>query len=306
MKISNAFPELELQDNVGNVYPLVMPTRGVSEWSGLGLPPIKHWTTRAPYQVGQSHWGYAIQPRVINLVLHSKGCDRAGMYEKTRANAAMLNPMNGPHVLRLITPDLRKYELHNVWVTGGYELSTQDQRTPRRQSSALQLTAYDPIWKWTNSSLDAGETRDAYGRTCVAMGALASEAELTLGFTGPFLLGTTVYTATFTATNDGSWLVKPVITVTGPLEDWSLTNATASKTMYWDGYNISAGETVTVDIPNKSITNGAGTSLTTYLSGDFGTFGLNPGANVINFWGAGGAGAGTAISFCWFVEVLGV
>lgn len=300
-------PEIELEDVDGNLYPLSFPERMLQAISGMGMPPIAHWTTRAPFQTGQSHWGYAIQPRIINAVLYHRGCTRADMYAKRRANIQMMNPMEGPHKLHLHTPppDPRHYELHNVWVTGGYELSSQDQPVPTVQTGAVQLTAYDPIWKWVNAPLDAGESRDSDGRICVEEDTWTQEAELTLPFTGPFLLGTTVSTGTLTCVNDGSWAVKPVITVEGPTEDWALTNGTLE--MLWDGYTIAAGEIVTIDIPAKTVTNAAGANLITYIGGDFGTFSLSPGTNSVEFWSAGSAVNGTTtVAVCWYVEVLGV
>jgi hypothetical protein len=299
--------ELELEDADGTVYPLMFPDRLLQGVSGLGMPPIKHWATRAPYQTGQTHWGYAVQPRVINVVLYMKGCDRAGMYAKRRAMAAMLNPASGPHVLRLITPppDPRKLELHDVYVTGGFGLASSDQPSPRVQGASGQLTAYDPIWKWVNCPLNAGETRDVNGRSCMFTDTFDDSEELVLPFTPPFLLGITVYTATLTCVNSGSWAVKPVITLAGPLADWSLTNSTTGKTMYWNHYRIDTGETVTLDIPNKTVTNNDGDSLLTYLSGDFGTFELEVGSNAIEFWAAGEVTANTSLQLCWYVEVLG-
>lgn len=299
-------PELELEDVNGVVYPLSFPKRLLQQVSGLGMPPITHWTTRAPFQVGESHWGYAVRPRVINIVLYLRGCDRGDMYTKRRDNIEMMSPQNGAHILRLITPDGRKFEYQNVWVTGGYELSSQEQPSPHVQIGTVQLTAYDPIPKWVNSPLDVGETRDAEGRTCVATSTLTQNAELELAFTGPFLLGTTVSTATLTATNDGSWETRPVIAITGPTEDWTLTNAANGAVLQWDGYTIAAGETVTLDIPGKTVTNGAGTNLITYVGGDFGTFALDPGANALTWWSAGSAvNLTTTIQVCWYVEVLG-
>src|SRR4030042_5223697 len=137
-------PEIELEDASGVIYPLSFPDRLMQAICGLGLPPVTHWTTRSPYQDGRSHWGYAIQPRVINMVLYLRGCDRADMYAKRRANVVMLSPRNGPHKLRLITPNLLKYELHDVWVTGGYTLSSQEQPMPTRRVGGGQFQAYDP------------------------------------------------------------------------------------------------------------------------------------------------------------------
>ena len=301
-------PEIELEDAAGTIYPLSYPDRFMQSISGLGMPPIRHWTTRSPFQAGETHWGYAVAPRVINLTLFLKGCDRADYWAKRRANVAMLMPSGGPHKLRLITPDIKKYELHDVWVTGGYELSSDDNmRNSRVQTGGVQLTAYDPMWKWVNSPLDVGETRDADGRTCVETSAMTTRDELQLAFTGPFNLGTTTATATLTCTNDGTWETKTTITVEGPTSDWTLINATTGYALYWDGYDIAAGETVTIDIPAKTCTSSLVGDVSIYLSGDTGSFALDPGANTINFWSGGDAvNAVTTIGVCWYLELVGV
>ena len=300
-------PEIELEDGDGNIYPLSFPSRLLQSIDGMGLPPIQHWTTRSPHQDGRSHWGYAVQPRVLNLTLYLRGCDRADMYAKRRANVAMLSPRNGAMKLRLITPDLLKYELHDVWVTAGYELSSQDQPVPRKQIGGVQLTAYDPIWKWVNSPLGAGESRDAEGRTCVADDTWTLTAALVLPFTGPYLLGTTTGTNTLTCTNDGSWATRPVITVEGPIEDWLINNATNGYFLSWDGYSVAAGETITIDIPDKTVTSSVSGDVSTYLSGDTGSFVLDPGANTIDVYASGGVvNLTTEVSVCWYVELLGV
>ena len=47
-------------------------------------------------------------------------------------------------------------------------------------------------------------------------------------------------------------------------------------------------------------------NLSTYVGGDFGTFLLQPGANVLSFWASGGVvPATTTISVCWYVEFIG-
>jgi len=307
MKRLRPAPEFELEDTDGNVYPLSFPNRMLQSIDGLGLPPVQHWTTRSPFQDGRSHWGYAIQPRVINAVLYLRGCDRADMYAKRRANIVMLSPRNGPHKLRFITPDLLKYELHDVYVTGGYTLSSQDQPMSTRQVGGVQLTAYDPIWKWVNSPLGAGETRDADGRTCIADDTWTITPELTLPFSGPYLLGTSVAENTLTCTNDGSWATKPAITFEGPVYDWIMSNTTNGYILSWDGYAVAAGETITIDIPDKTVTSDLVGDVSTYLSGDTGSFALDPGVNTIDVFASGGVvNLTTTVSVCWYVELLGV
>lgn len=307
--MSSLRTELELIDADDNVYPLAFPQHGATAWSGTGIPPIRHWTTRAPFQTGETHWGYAVGPRVLNVTLYTRGCTRSQMYEYVRDTIAVLSPRSGPHRLRLITPppDMRKYELRNVWVTNDYALSTQDQRMGVVQTGTVQLTAYDPIWKWVNSPLDAGETRDADGRTCVETSTITITDELTLPFTPPFLLGCSPGTATLTCTSDGTYATKPTITVEGPVYDWALENPETGHEITWDGYPIDAGETVTINVTEKTVTNQAGTNLSNYARGHVGSFELNPGANALSWWSSGGAVNGTTtIGVCWFLEVLGI
>jgi hypothetical protein len=298
--------EIELEDAWGTVFPLEWPDRHLTEITGLGLPPVVHWTTRSPFQHGRTHWSYTVQPRVVNIGLFMRGCGRLGYWQARAAAATMLNPENGPHKLRLTYPDGETFELHDGWVNGDFGLSSQ-QATYSTQAGALQMVFYSPFWKWITSPLAAGQTRDDEGRTCVETSTIAAVAQLALPFVGPFLLGTTAGTATLAATNGGGAAVKPVISLEGPAEDWTLTNPANGHQLTWDGYAIAAGEVVTIDVPAKTITNGAGTDLSAYAQGNTGTFALQPGANALAFYGAGGVVNGvTTLSVCWYVEVIGV
>jgi phage-related protein len=89
-----------------------------------------------------------------------------------------------------------------------------------------------------------------------------------------------------------------------------LTNTTNGKQISWDGYQIAAGETITIDIPGKTVTSDIttpATDVSTYLSGDTGSFELDPGANALTIFASGGVVTlTTTISVCWYVELLGV
>lgn len=306
MKRHRPYAEIELEDVDGNVYPLSFPTRLEQAISGMGMPSIQHWTTRAPFQTGRSHWGYAIGPRTINIILYSKGCDRADMYAKRWANINMLSPESGPHKLRLITPEWEKFELQNVWYIGGFELSSQEQPAPNVQIGSVQLMAYSPLWKWLTVPLVAGQTRNAEGQICTAEDVWVTTDHLVLAFTGPFLLGTTTGELTMTVTNSGFTTVKPTITVEGPISEFTISNLTTGKILSWDGYDIAAAEIVTFDIDGKTVTNGDGDNLINYVSGNLGTWDLNPGANSIEAWGVEPTNATTEITICFYVEVMGV
>ena len=299
-------PEIELEDADGNVYPLEYPGNNVMEASGLGMPPIEHHTTRAPYQDGRTFWSYSWQPRVINLILFLRGCGRQGFWDGRAYNIEMLNPQNGPHKMRLSYPNGEIYELHDGYYTSGYSLSSESGGGSWQIGDA-QLVFYDPFWKWVNAPLNAGEARDTNGRSCIYTSVFATEDWLILPFDGPFYLGVTTQTATLTVVNNGTLIAKPVILVEGPTLDWKLTNETTRDELEWDGYEIATGEVVTLNVPDNTVTNAAGTNLSTYVEGDFRTFGLAPGSNTLTFLAYGGATAGTTtITCCWYSEVLGL
>ena len=63
---------------------------------------------------------------------------------------------------------------------------------------------------------------------------------------------------------------------------------------------------MTLDIPAKTVTNGAGDNLRAYVGGNFGTFELEPGANVLTWFAIDGVvNATTTVGACWYVEILG-
>jgi len=299
-------PELELEDVNGAIYPLEWPGRNVMESSGLGMPPVKHWSTRSPFQHGRTHWGYAMQPRIVNLVLYNGSGNRQGMWDGRAANIAMMAPALGPHKLRLSYPNGHAFDLHKVWFNAGYDLSSADQGQ-RWQSGSVQFVVYDPLWKWVTAPLDGGETRDAEGRTTVTDNTWTTADQLTLGFTAPFLLGVTSATNSLTCTNDGGEATLPLITWTGPVNDWVISNATNGDFLTWDGYQIAAAETVTVDIANKTVTSSVAGDVSSYMSGDTGSFSLDVGANTINVYTSSGVvNLTTTIAVGWYVEVLGL
>ena len=303
--------EFELIDDDDTVYLLGPETRHALEISGLGMPPVQHWTTRSPYQHGRTHWGFAYGARPVDIVLLTKGCGRSGMYAGRAANIVMLDPANSPLKLRLRVPQAELvYELHDGWYTGGYELTSADQSQDTdntwNQIGGVSIDFMDPMWKWVNSPLGGGETRDADGRTCVEDDTWTITAELTLPFDGPYLMGTSPGTNQLVVTNDSTIAVKPNIIITGPIEDWVLTNTTNGYQLSWNGYNIAAGETVTIDIPGRTAISSLIGDVSTYLSGDTGSFELDAGANTIDVYASGGVvHLTTTIAVCWYVELLG-
>jgi hypothetical protein len=249
---------------------------------------------------------------VVTLGLLLDACGRDQHWDYRKDNVGMFNPMNGPLKLRLRRYDRHVYELHDGWYAGGYELQATDMDDPYSVEGASQIEFMDPFWKWTTAPLGDGQSYDSDGRVCETTTTFTVQNNLVLPFSGPFLLGTVTGTADVSANNAGTWEAKPVITITGPLSDWTLTNNTNDKQITWNNYVIDDGETITVDIPARTVTNGDGDDLKDYISGDSATFSLNPGDNDVELWCADLEGAAVVyanwpiFSMCWYVEVLGV
>lgn len=303
--------EFEIEDADGNRFVLELPKRHVTSIAGLAMPPVRHWTTRSPFQHGRSHWGYAFQARTVTIGLLLDACGRDVHWDYRQENVGIFNPMNGPLKLRLRRQDRHVYELHGGWYQGGYELQATDMDDPSSVEGASQIEFMDPFWKWITAPLSDGQSRDDDGRTCVTAWINTTTSELQLPFTGPFLLGTETGTLTFTGYNAGTWAAKPVFTVEGPVGDWILTNNTNGRQMSFTGYVTGDFETVTIDVPNKEAYNDDGDDLTPYVGGDFATFELDPGTNSLTFFGVDLDSSGLYppwpyITACWYVEVLGV
>lgn len=87
----------------------------------------------------------------------------------------------------------------------------------------------------------------------------------------------------FVINYEGTWDAFPTISVTGPWDNFTITNGATLETLDF-GYNINSGETVVFDLAygTKSVTNQNGTNLIGSLStdSDLATFHLTPDAEV--------------------------
>ncbi len=68
---------------------------------------------------------------------------------------------------------------------------------------------------------------------------------------------------------------KPVITIEGPAENPVIENKTIGTHIALN-YNVGAGEVVTIDTLNLTVTNNTGSNLLPFMSGDIATFQLSP------------------------------
>jgi len=139
------------------------------------------------------------------------------------------------------------------------------------------------------SSTQATVTR-GYGTTTPAIHTSGTVLVITAAAQiaqSPNALGITFGSATlaesFVVNYEGTWNSFPVLEVTGPWDNFTITNAATLETLDF-GYNIDGGETVTFDLSYgvKTVLNQNGTNLIGSLStdSDLATFHLTPDAEV--------------------------
>lgn len=279
---------------------LTWPT-ALTEISGLAMPRLEHRTSRSPFQHGETLLGTVLRPRMVQIVMHLRGCDRPQMWALRTQMLELMNPLLGVFKFQILFDDGNIFELRNVVFDAGFTAGTIRQIQPETQGLAFRLIAYDPVWY---SPLEGVE---------------ASSAELE-----PWLVFPMAFSIMFdvadalseivNAINSGNWISHPSIIFSGPMEGPIVENLTTGEKLELN-YAIAVGEVVTIDTTPgvKTVTNNSGDNLLGYLSSDsdLGTFHLDPsplaplGVNRIYFSGINLGGVGQA-RIEWYNRYLGV
>jgi hypothetical protein len=112
------------------------------------------------------------------------------------------------------------------------------------------------------------------------------------------------FTGSSTIVYAGSWPTYPTITITGPVQSPIVTNVTTGQSVWLD-YLVAAGETVVVDLLEKTAISSVVGNILGSVLGDFATFQLALGSNVITAYGSG-VGAASKIVMSWFNRYVGL
>lgn len=249
-------------------------TRYPLDVEGWGLPVVSTFSTRGPYQQGETVTAQRVEPRVIRLTQLYVGCDEGDYWSNRdelveylrQSRTNLISPVAGK--LRRYLPDGMIRQL-DVYVTNGlrYSEGGGDHFTVMEQ---VEFTAYNPI---IYDPTPATESETDLACTPVT--------QLVLPYSPPiyFNYGLCTATGSISITYAGTFHEFPVVIVTGPGENFSITHDQTSDKLGLD-YTISAGEVVTFDLTFgvKTVTNNSGVSLLGYLTtdSDLGSFKLLP------------------------------
>lgn len=255
----------------------------ITEIQNLALPPVEHQTVRTLSQHGVTHIQTLAQQRPVNLVLHLVGDTPEMLYYRRRQMEFIVNPFLGAMKLRLLWGPGDYVELRNVYYDSGFDMGTNDLRGPRRQSAALKLVAYDPIW-W-------GSTLHSTTKTATS--------------------GT--YSTLFSCTNEGTFFSYPSITLTGPFSTFTLDfYDTAGRVKIEEPLLAAAHYYITLTPGSRTIVDDAGefvpVSDDTTLALSYLTFhpAVTGGVNDLGLAFTGAAAGVTSMALAYYDRWLGI
>lgn len=252
---------------------------------GVGIAPTRRLSQRGPLQHGETDIGYRLDPRMVTLVLVSSGESLAAADTHRDTLARIFAPrLTTPVKLRYTRDDAAVRELA-CRVSGIVDMPIGEfDRIGVMQRVGVQLVAADPNW------YDPDPQQMSMALASISSG-LAVPVEVPLlvesgsGGDGRIQIE---YTGTFDE--------FPIITLVGPIEDALIVNETTGDELFFDGYTITAGTSVTIDLRYgyKTVTKNDGTNLIDKLTSgsDLATWRLasiletGDGVNVIRLSGA--------------------
>lgn len=274
--------------------------------TGLGTPPIRRLTARAPFQDGDTDLGYRLDARMIDVVLYFNAGTKA-LADTYRAQLyEYIKPLAGALSLRCIKDDgyIRQLDCYPVGVIDAP--NTELDRLWGAQKMAVQLRAAEPIW---------------YDPQAQYWGAIGGAATGATGYTVPVDVPWQQDTNTFieasvALTYGGSWASYPVITITGPATGVSLSNVTTGHILDFPALSLSAGEYVTVDLRYgyKTVIDNTGANVIGELStdSDLADWHLAPapeaagGINMLLFAVDADATSATSVQMSYYSRFIGL
>lgn len=292
--------DLVYYDSAGTAWSLGTATQHLIDEGALGMPPIQNQVSDYAQQDGSNWLGVKIKPRVLNIVFAKGDTSRSNYFTNRATYLAAMKPNASAGTLRKTLPNGDQYELTNVRLDGGMALDRQDQIGAHSVRFAARLIAYDPIWR----------------KLPINSQTFALDSALYLAFPieFPIRFGGSLIDSTVAVVNAGTWKTYPIITLTAPMTNPTITNQTTGKVIGLT-CSIAAGRVVTIDLSPgvKTIVDDLGVSYVGYLNSnsDLSTFYLaahpeaSAGSNSIRVQ-ASGAVVTSGVAMSWYSKFIGI
>jgi hypothetical protein len=278
---------------------------------------MRTYSKQAPYQHGDTWVSSFLEPRLVTVTLHGRGCTRDAYFDLRDELIETLSPHLGPFVYRFFLPDGTTRELRDVTYDSGLDVVPNMGPSPQVLAAAFRLVAHDPVWWDPTEQIQTEYPGEATGTAFVFPLNTGSADETVFdGVNGiAFGAGLGEIDIDFNVTYLGNWPSYPTIQILGPAENPIITNQSIDEKLEFSGYSVAAGEIVTIDLRfgYKTVTSDVNDNIIGYLTSDsdLATLRLEidpvvaDGVNAFNF-SAGATTGDTAITLRWFNRYLGV
>jgi len=211
----------------------------------FGMAPLHMITSRSPAQHGDTTLDFRLDPRIIQIPLLVECDTLQQQYDMRNYLLSIFKPSNVNGRLVVTYPDGRERAI-TTRVLGGLDFNMETSAGYSIRSiikfRCSDPTWYNPIPKTLPIATIAG-TPTAYPKIY------------------PTTYGTTSFGGSFDLTYVGTWLSYPIITVTGPVTNFSITNSSSGQNITLvAGTVIAAGTTLRFDLRFgfKTVTDQAG------------------------------------------------
>lgn len=267
---------------------------------GLGIAPTRRLKDRGPMQDGATDRGYRLDERMINLILFIEAANLAAADTHRDTLKTIFRPRTSTPVQLRVTRDdgvIRQIDCYPVGLTDYPDMLQE--RVGVSQRIIVQLEAANPVW---------------YNPTLLNI-VFETTVGGTEGFQVPVLipwdqLAGNIINATQTIAYAGDYKEYPVIVITGPAGDITITNVMTGEILNFVAANIPAADNWTIDLRYgyKDVANLAGVSQLGALSAAsaLGTWHLDPGNNDITVAIPTGATTATNVSIRYYNRYIGL
>lgn len=237
-----------------------------------GVPTVGQVLQRAG-----DHGGYATPqfygPRPLTLRIQAAAGTQA-LRDTARATMQQVVPVSDMATFVYNEPIPKTLQVRRSGVL------REDSDTPLHVTFTVGLAAPDPRKYGQSYSLTTTANSQTLG--------------ITPPLTPPILLPAQAPPGAMTATNNGNFETRPIITITGPINQPGVYNQTSGQLISFSALNLSAADVLTIDLLNKVATlNGSP------RPADLGSawWVLPPGTSQLVLQGAGAAGATMTLTY---------
>lgn len=270
----------------------------------MGLPPVNYLTHASYKQDGVSEYGYRLQPRAFNAGIRLVNkCSRDEYWAIRAALLEIVRPNRGgqlTYTIRLSNGELRSIRARALTPT--FPEISSDISDEWGLSDVISLECFDPVF--FDSEQDTQEI--TYNAAEELTFPITFDDE-NIYFEGDGSFGNTIIAYT------GTWYSYPTFVITGPFDSLQISHLDLDVHI---GFLLpfAAGETLTINLQDKTITDQNGVDRWGYLTplSDIQAFKIEPdpivpnGLNTLNYFLPGAVLGQTTVTIQYYRKFIGI